>query len=524
MKRYLAVILFIICSPIFIQTGSADRKKPVILVEKFREIGSTSIGDYSAGLACIVADDLRGLSSVEVITPELRKNALEEVAFMQLGGTKQMKEEALLLGADYIITGSYFIKDHDVTISIELIRVSNQTIIETAKVNGQLNKIQERADTALFILISLLEKKGLLSKTFSSEGIDAAEQKRTAGNNAFMYYSMASAKRYNDPKAALGLYRKAIISDPSYIDALIDAALVASTELSLHDTAIEFIGHAEDIIGKQGQKWSPQFAKFMTAKGEINMNIGKYPVAIDSFNASINMLKYIGRDESFEMSEVLNDIGLVMRKSGNYSEAFNAYNKSIEMKKLLGLEKTLPYAETLSNIAALNRYEKNFNDALSWNDRAKKLKETLGLKKTRTYALTISNEGIILCDKKDYLSGLKLFEQAISILDNIHLNNTDDYAGIVTNTGFTLSLINDYHKAIKYLRKAQSIRENNKNTKSYEYADSAICLAKCLSAIGNDCEALKEAKKGVVLKKKSGSVTDADINLSAELEGKCAKE
>jgi tetratricopeptide (TPR) repeat protein len=500
---------------------SAGNKKPVIIVENFKEIGESVKGEYSAGLARLVADDLRGLPSVDIITPDMRKSALEEITFSQLGGPVQINEEALLLAADYIITGSYLIQKDSVIITIELVRVSDQTIVESAKVEGQKTKIQERADAALFILISLLEQKGILTKTFTSEGITAVEQKRTAENNAFRYYSMASALRYSDPKAALDLYKKAIVSDPSYIDALIDAALVASLDLSLDTTATGYIAHAEKIIGQQGQKWSPQFARLMTARGLVHMNADRIAAAIDSLNAASNMLKYIGRGESYEMSEVLNDFGVAMRKTGKYAESFASYNESLVMMQRLGIEKTLPYAETLSNIAALQRIKKDYDSALEWNGKSKKLKEKLGLQKSKTYSLTLSNEGVILCDKKDYRAGLKLFIQAENIFENINLENTDDYARVLVNSGFALALLNEHEKAAEYLVKAQTIRKDIKKDETSEYAEASMRLAKSLSAQGKYCDALIEVKKGIVLKKRFSTITNMDMNFSAELESKC---
>lgn len=501
---------------------SAVKTSPVIIVENFKDLSKSGKGVYSAGLARLVADDLRGLPSVNIITHNMRKTALDEIAFSQLGGPK-VNEEAMLLAAQYILSGSYLIKGEIVTITIELVRVSDQTIIESAKVHGDVQKIQERAGTALFILISLLEQKGILSKTVSGKDNISLEHKAIRNNNAFMYYSMASAKRYNDPKAALNLYKKAIISDPSYVEALLDAAIMASSDLSLDNTALDYIAHAEKIILQQGHRWSLQYVKLLIASGEVHLKADRLAASIDSFNSAINILKYIGRNDSFEMSAVLNNYGLAMRKTGMYSDAFKSYRESLDIKKRLGMELSLPYAETMGNLAALFRFQKKYDEALMWNTRTKKLKEKLGLKKSKTYALTLSNQGIVLCDKKDYQAGLKMFNLAADVMKSIQLTDTEDYARIIANEGFVLTLLNDNNKAIKHLKQAQSIRENiNKNDTS-EYAETSIALAKNYSKIGKDCDALKEIKKGIVLKKRFNFLTHEDIKLNAELEEQCGE-
>lgn len=521
MKRCLYIGLVVISLISIIDISNAGSKRPVIIVENFKEIAGPGNGDYSAGLARIIADDLRALPSVEVITPDMRKSALDELAYSQLGLTSETNKNATFLAADYIILGSYQIIGDTVTVTIQLVRVSDQTVVESAKAEGTKEKIQERADAALFMLISLLEENGILDKTFSDEGATSVEQKRTAENNAFRYYSLASAKRYTDPVTALNLYKKAIISDPSYVNALIDGAVVASTDLALHDTAIKFIDKAERVVQQQGQRWSPLFARLMTARGEIYININKIPAAIESLNSAINMLKYIERGESFEMSEVLNDYGLVLRRTGRFDEAYRAYEESLKIKKSLSMVETLAYAETMTNIAALYRYQKKYDDALEWNSQAKKVKAKLGLKQSRTYALSLSNEGIIFCDKKDYSKAVTQFKQAAGIMEEINLENTDDYAGMLTNSGFALLSLNDNDQAEIPFRRAQSIREKINRSDTVEYAETSIGIARCLSVKGKYCEALAEVKKAVMLKKKLGVISDTDNILLIELKQKC---
>jgi tetratricopeptide (TPR) repeat protein len=133
----------------------------------------------------------------------------------------------------------------------------------------------------------------------------------------------------------------------------------------------------------------------------------------------------------------------------------------------------------------------------------------------------LSNEGVILCDKKDYRAGLKMFMQAESIFENINLENTDDYARVLTNSGFALALLNEHEQAVKYLEKAQTIREDIKKNETAEYAETSMRLARSLSAQGKNCDALIEVKRGIGLKKRFSTITNMDMNFSAELESKC---
>ena len=194
MKRCLCIGLILFSLIISIDVSIAASKRPVIIVEDFREIGGSGDGIYSAGLARVIADDLRALPSVEVIMPDMRKSALDEIAYSQLGITGESIKNAKFLAADYIITGSYQITGDTVTVTIQLVRVADQTIVESAKAEGTKERIQERADAALFILIALLEEKGLLAKTFSDEGTNSVDHKRAAENNPIRYYSLSSGK------------------------------------------------------------------------------------------------------------------------------------------------------------------------------------------------------------------------------------------------------------------------------------------------------------------------------------------
>ena len=504
------MLFFTVFLPCYAYTGNI-----VIYVNDFRTSDKNNKADIGAALAGTVADTISSSSGIEVITIETRRKALQELAFSQMSsddGTSAAK----LLAADYTVNGSYTISGDVISISAEIIDVSDHVIVDSFHSEGRTGRIQEIASKVGFNLSVLMKKHGLTN----NEIIDNPVKRIQPSIKAYTYYSLGLKAYYDNPAVAYEYFRKASSSDPEYIDAIIDAAVTA-LDLSQYDSAVDLTGNGEKIMNMYNLKYSIQYARLMHVKGMVYFKLQNYPAATESYMTSLSVLKYLKTDGTSYAAEAINGLALVLRKKFLFDEASEKFNSALKILDNLGMKNSLQYAEILNNIAALETAAGNYENALKYNGDSLEIKNKIGLKISKTCAVTLSNRGVIMAASKKNNEALELTDRALKIFQILNLEDTDEYALAEANAGFFFSGMNNHKDAIKRFENAQRIRKRTGSFNTSDYYKTAIKLAGSYHASGDNCKALKTARDAVKLVKAETFKNDNDMMFISELEKLC---
>lgn len=512
--KYTLMITILILTSLF-PYSYANSGSIVVYVNVFTSSDRSKNSDLGEALAASVAETISSSSSVEVITHDARKKAMQELAFSQIAsdnGTATAK----ILAADYIISGSYTISGENISISAEIIDMTDQRLIDSFHSEGRTSRISLIASNVGFNLAVLMKKHGLINH----EIVENPENRIQPSLKAYTYYSLGLKAYYNYPGVAYEYFLKASTADPEYIDALIYAASTA-LDMSLYDSAIDLTANGEKIMNRYNLKYTVQYARLMLLRGMIYFKLENYSAASESYSTSINVLKYLKMYNTSYEAEAVNGLALILRKKGKFTDAFLKFNSALKILENIGMKNSIQYAEILNNLSALGTASGNFDNALKYNSDSLAIKNVIGLKISKTYAITLSSRGVIMSALKNNIEAIDLIDSSLKIFETLNLEDTDDYALAEANAGYCFAAMNNHKDAIKRFEIAQRIRNKTGSIKTTDYFKTSMKLARSYHALKEDCKALKTAEDSVKLFKSEYITNDEDLLFISELEKLC---
>lgn len=516
--KQIILLTFSFLTFLTISSYAATRtEKIVIYVNDFTVSGKNTKTGFGAAIAGTVADTISSSPKVDVITIETRRKAIQELAFSQLTSENQTTA-ARILAADYTINGSYITSGDMISITAEIIDLSDMSIIDSFHLDGRTSRIQEVASNVGFNIIVLMKKHALLDNDIIENPVNRIQPSL----KAYTYYSLGLKAFYDNPGSAYEYFLKASSSDPEYVDALIDAASSA-LDLSLYDSAVNMVSNGEKILNRYNLKNTVQFSRLMQVKGMLYYKLQNYPVADEAYTSSIYILSFLKMNGSSYEAESKSGLALILRKKGKYDQALSEYRSALKILDNLGIKNSIQYSELLNNIAVTETAKGNYDNALKYNDSSLEIKKNIGLQKSKTFAVTLSNRGVIMASMNKNAEAIEITGNAIKILRMLHLENTDEYAMAESNTGFFYAAINNNTEAIKMFEDAQKIREKTGNIRTKDYFKTAVKLAESYNASGDSCKALKTIEDAFSSVKTREFATDNDFLFINKLEKSCRK-
>ena len=239
------------------QVSALTAKKMTILVYPFSNTGEKQYSWVSAGMTDTVISDLCRIENVNVVSEEDRKKSLNEIELAQKGliGEKGTIKVGRMMGADIIFTGTYVVIGNRIRVFAKLIDVESGRVEQSLKIDGTMDRIFEFQDRIVYGLMAETEKIRIADinpvkiTTEDKKRIDSAFRPDT---EAFMFYSRGLELKDADPKEALEYFKKALLIQGDYVEALIEAGITAGRELNRFQDAFGFLNRAAKIFARRG--------------------------------------------------------------------------------------------------------------------------------------------------------------------------------------------------------------------------------------------------------------------------------
>ncbi|HDP80467.1 MAG TPA: hypothetical protein ENN21_06450, partial [Spirochaetes bacterium] len=278
MKRslFLAATILVIT---LMQVSALTAKKMTILVYPFSNTGEKQYSWVSAGMTDTVISDLCRIENVNVVSEEDRKKSLNEIELAQKGliGEKGTIKVGRMMGADIIFTGTYVVIGNRIRVFAKLIDVESGRVEQSLKIDGTMDRIFEFQDRIVYGLMAETEKIRIADinpvkiTTEDKKRIDSAFRPDT---EAFMFYSRGLELKDADPKEALEYFKKALLIQGDYVEALIEAGITAGRELNRFQDAFGFLNRAAKIFARRGDTSSKHYAALMHRTGSVYLSKG----------------------------------------------------------------------------------------------------------------------------------------------------------------------------------------------------------------------------------------------------------
>lgn len=390
-------------------------ESPTLLVYPFDNQGDPGFDWLSQGMTSTAISDLSGVENLKLISQTDRDKAMDELKLYLSGLLDEEKalEVGKWEGADYIFTGTYMVAGERIRANAQILDVERGTVETSVKIDGTMEEIfdfQDRIVLDLMAEAQRLHLGGIAWNQLARETRTVQQEAERPSLSAYELYSRGLALRNENALEALDYYRQALEQDPDYLDALIMAGHLESTEIRNYEVASAYLNRAENLLIRRGETTSGRYLNLVLALSKIHRSLQEEGPAV----------------EYMEKAEALSYLNpyLVYLHQGNFQRELGRYD------------------------SALDYYDRA--------DRALEGREGF----VYAHASILLNKGISYNNRNSLPLALQTFEEGLEYLEEYHKTDLPLYAEILFNRGNTYKYQNEIDRAIEEYEKAMARYRN----------------------------------------------------------------
>ena len=205
------IFVFAIFLSGLIQVGAAELK--IAIMEFENNSGKMELEHFKKGIRDMLTTDIGQIKDITIIERGRLDQILKEINLTQSKYFDKTQSAKIgnLLGADYLLTGSYLLENDTFRIDVRLVRVSTAEIVYTEKTEGSR---AEFFDLEKNLAIAIVQK---MKPNVSKKELRRVNQIQTENFASFEIYSQAIyAQEKGELAEAIDLMRKAVHNDQSF--------------------------------------------------------------------------------------------------------------------------------------------------------------------------------------------------------------------------------------------------------------------------------------------------------------------
>jgi hypothetical protein len=330
----------------------ADSPKTVIILP-FVSDGNSGYSWLAAGIYDYLERSMRGIDSIGVIP-------LSEVQiitrYLGIRPNTPLPPETIsrvvkLSGADEAVSVRYFVAGGYLSISVEIISGSDDTVVRSFSFHEPVERIYQIQD-AIFRGIMRNEKPVVAAqkpvrKKINKRWVTVSPRQNIA---PYEWYSRALEMTASDPQEALSLYVKTLKYDPENAPALVAAASIVHHTQGIIDGALGYLLRADRICVKRGESNTTKYAFLVVKIADI------YDHKCDCDKAQMYLARAFDvwkkRKNLFpdEYASFLSEIGSMYAQNGDQSSAVDYYSMARELYEKHEKTGTLRYAWIMKSL------------------------------------------------------------------------------------------------------------------------------------------------------------------------------
>ena len=344
-----------LCIPPLLRTGNCEASSITVAVLPFENLNRDSTYEVlSRGMCESLIEGLSSVKSLTLVERAQVEKALKEKALGLTGAVdeKTAPKTGQLLGAKYVVMGSYQVLGKQVKIMARFVNVETGEIDQskivsvTGRYPNEVFDLQSQIASKLvasFNVAASKDETDRMAAVLKSPGNFTAYELYIKGQNAWL---LGTKTGYQE---AVTYCRKAIELDPDYALAYYTLGNVLCDQ-GKHEEAIEayrkaiqlepdfFLAYSKlgNALGKQGKlaeaiaacrkatELGPRCPMTYYNLGIVLQNQGKYGEAIAAYRKAIELCP--------EFADAYFNLGVTLKDQGKDGEAIVAYRKAIEFE------------------------------------------------------------------------------------------------------------------------------------------------------------------------------------------------
>lgn len=299
MKRFAALILLCLCQPLL-------AFQSVVVLPFSNESEKQHVYWLGEGFAETLSEELL-LKDVYMIQRPQRLHAYEDLRIPYTGGLSRatMLKIAGKLAADYVIFGSYNLKESNLDVEVKVIKLSSSKLSDNIKASGSLDDLYKLQ----------VQIRDSLLRYFSTQNIAAAQERPFDHESVQLYaYELyIKAMLESSDQQRIDFLQRAIEANPGYPQAILRMGSTLSR--------------------MQKYRESSEYLKKATFKGEAQAKadfmIGLNHYLSNEFDEANNQWQELAK--THPTAEVMNNIGLTLVKKNDLQGAGWYLAKAVEL-------------------------------------------------------------------------------------------------------------------------------------------------------------------------------------------------
>jgi tetratricopeptide (TPR) repeat protein len=330
----------------------ADYPRTVIILP-FVSDGNSGYSWLAAGIYDYLERAMRGndrigvipLSEVQIITRYLGIRPNTPLP------PETISRVVKLSGADEAVSVRYFVAGGYLSISVEIISGTDDTVVRSFSFHEPVERIYQIQDAIFRGIIQddkpVVAKQKPVKKRVKRRWVTVTPHQSFA---PYEWYSRALEMTSNDPQEALSLYVKTLKYDPENAPALVAAASIVHHSQGIIDGALGYLLRADKIYVKRGESNTTKYAFLVVKIADI------YDHKSDDDRAQMYLARAFDvwkkRKNIFpdEYASFLSEIGSMYAKNGDQSSAVDYYSMARDLYEKRGKTGTLRYAWIMKNL------------------------------------------------------------------------------------------------------------------------------------------------------------------------------
>jgi tetratricopeptide (TPR) repeat protein len=422
-------VLFITISgiAIFLGAGTCEAASTTVAVLPFENLNRDSTYDVlSRGMCESLIEGLSSIQSLTLVERGQVEKALKEQALGLTGviDEKTAPKTGQLLGAKYLVMGSYQVLGNQVKITARFVNVKTGEIDQgkivtvTGKYPDEVFDLQTQIASKLVTSFNVAATKAEIDKMadiMKNPGNYTAYELYMKGRNADLLGTEAGYQ------AAVAFFRKAIELNPDYAKAY-NGLGVALDDQEKYEEAVAAYRKAIEL--------KPDYALAYRNLGNALMHQGKYGEAVAAHRKAIELKP--------DYALAYRNLGIALRKQKKFGESATAYRKAIELKP--------NDADAYNGLGNALLDQKKYGDAVTAYRKAIELKPD--------YAIAYYNLGVGLMKQGKDGEAIVAYRKAIEL--------KPDYTDALENLAIVLDAKGVRKEAREYWEKAFKLEKDPK--------------------------------------------------------------
>jgi len=281
--------------------------------------------------------------------------------------------------------------------------------------------------------------------------------------------------------------------------------------LNNFEKALEFQQKSIDILNDKCRDKKQELGIAINNIGLINEALGKYKIALENFEKSIEIKQSIPNNE-VSVAISYNNIAEVYMAEGNYQKSIEYHEKSIALKQRVLNKENISMGISYNNLAGVYKNAGDHQNAVKYQTMSVEIYEKnfpnhLNLDLATSYI----NYADIQIDNGDINRAIEYYKKALEIRNKMLPSNHPLIPETYDKIVMPYLYLKQHKEALEVAEKSLSIRQKYLSADNVRIATSLGNVASVNSHMFKDKEALEYYNKALLILQKSLPPDDLDI-------------